>query len=385
MAWRSTVCRSLFAAAAVAALAGCPQQAVEPLPTATVATLGAEVTPLSELGRLLAFDETLSEPDGQSCATCHDPAAAFTDPDRSHPVSAGVVPGRFGSRNSPTWAYAAFSPPLHLDPETGNWTGGQFWDGRADTLAEQAEGPFVNPLEMNAPDKASVVAAVRAAPYVDRFHAVFGADALDDVERAYGRIAEAIAAFESTREVLPFDSKYDRYLDGRAELTPLERRGLELFDGQAKCADCHPSQRGADGSPPLFTDFTYDNLGTPRNPANPFYGLPPELNPDGAAFVDRGLGATVDDPAQDGKFKVPTLRNVALTAPYMHNGVFATLREVLDFYNTRDTEEWPAPEVAENVNTEELGNLELTDADIDALLAFLETLSDGWEPAPAAP
>jgi cytochrome c peroxidase len=238
---------------------------------------------------------------------------------------------------------------------------------------------------MNAPDKAAVVAAVRAAPYADRFRELFGAEALDDVERAYGRIAKAIAAFESTREVLRFDSKYDLYLAGRAELTPLEARGLELFDDRAKCADCHPSQRGADGSAPLFTDFTYDNIGTPRNPANPFYGLPPELNPDGAAFIDRGLGPIVEDPAQDGKFKVPTLRNVALTAPYMHNGVFATLREVLDFYNTRDTEEWPPPEVAENVNTEELGDLGLAEEDIDALLAFLETLSDGWEPGPGTP
>jgi cytochrome c peroxidase len=374
-----------FAAASAAASAGCSRRVVDP-PVVEPAAVGpgSGLTPLEELGKLLAFDETLSEPDGRSCATCHDPSVAFTDPDRSRPVSAGAVPGRVGSRNSPTWAYASFTPPRRFDPEEGIWVGGLFWDGRVDSLAEQAKLPFLEPLEMNAPDAASVVAAVRAAPYADRFRAVFGADALDDVDRAYDRIAEALAAFQSSREVVRFDSKYDAYLAGRTALTPLEARGLELFEGQALCSECHPSRPAPDGTPPLFTDFTYDNLGTPRNPDNPFYHLPPEFNPDGPAFIDRGLGAIVDDPAEDGKFKVSTLRSIALTAPYMHNGVFATLRETLDFYNTRDVGEWPPPEVAENVNTEELGNLELTDEDIDALLAFLETLTDGWDPGTAS-
>ena len=131
----------------------------------------------------------------------------------------------------------------------------------------------------------------------------------------------------------------------------------------------------------MFTDFTYDNLGTPRNPENPFYSLPTELNPDGYAYVDLGLGKTVNDPAQNGKFRVPTLRNVAVTPPYMHNGVFKTLFSVVAFYNTRDVADWPAPEVNVNVNRDELGNLGLSSQEVEDLVAFLRTLTDGWNEA----
>jgi cytochrome c peroxidase len=169
-------------------------------------------------------------------------------------------------------------------------------------------------------------------------------------------------------------------LRGETELSEQELRGLEFFEAEDKgnCSACHPSKPAEDGSPPLLTDFTYDNLGTPRNPENPFYSLPLELNPDGFAFVDLGLGKTVNDPAQNGKFRVPTLRNVAVTAPYMHNGVFKTLFNVVAFYNSRDVAEWPAPEVSANVNVEELGKLGLTNQELEDLVAFLRTLTDGW-------
>ena len=177
-------------------------------------------------------------------------------------------------------------------------------------------------------------------------------------------MADAIEAYENTSEVNPFSSKYDYWLRGETELSEQELRGLKLFEAEDKgnCAACHPNRISEDGSLPLFTDFTYDNLGVPRNPENPFYSLPPELNPDGFAFVDLGLGKTVNDPAQNGKFRVPTLRNVEVTPPYMHNGVFKTLFNVVAFYNTRDVAEWPEPEVAENVNMEELGDLGLTNS-----------------------
>jgi cytochrome c peroxidase len=193
-------------------------------------------------------------------------------------------------------------------------------------------------------------------------------------------MADAIEAYEKTSEFSPFNSKYDHWLRGETELTEQELRGLKLFEAEDKgnCAACHPSRLAADGSPPLFTDFTYDNLGVPRNPENPFYSLPSDLNPDGFAFVDFGLGETVNDPAQNGKFRVPSLRNVAITAPYMHNGVFKTLFNVVAFYNTRDVAEWPAPEVLENVNMEEMGNLGLTNQELEDLVAFLRTLTDGW-------
>jgi len=157
-------------------------------------------------------------------------------------------------------------------------------------------------------------------------------------------------------------------------------RGLQLFVSEEKgnCDACHPSFPTVEGVGPLFTDYTYDNLGVPSNPENPFYLLPEDLNPDGFDFVDLGLGETVMDPGENGKFRVPTLRNIAITAPYMHNGVFKTLFEVIAFYNTRDIAPWPAPEVAENVNKDELGNLQLTNQEIEDLVAFLTTLTDGW-------
>jgi cytochrome c peroxidase len=157
---------------------------------------------------------------------------------------------------------------------------------------------------------------------------------------------------------------------------------MALFVSEKKgnCAACHPTTPSPDGTPPLLTDFTYDNLGAPRNPENPFYKLPHELNPDGFYYVDLGLALTVNEPSANGKFRVPSLRNVALTSPYLHNGVFKTLYQVVSFYNTRDVAPWPAPEVPENVNREELGDLGLTNQEVEDIVAFLNTLTDGWKP-----
>jgi cytochrome c peroxidase len=356
------------------------------------------LTPKQRLGLRLFFDTNLSQPAGQACASCHDPRLAFTDPDKRFPTSKGVIAGRFGNRNTPTAMYTAFSPAFGFDKGEGLFVGGQFVDGRAATLEEQAKQPFLNPVEMHNPNKYSVVLKVRAAEYAPLFKEVYGNDALSDGEAAYDRIADAIAAFENTPVFNPFSSKYDAYLAGRARLTAQEARGLWVYEHPRKgnCAACHPSQPAKDGSPPLFTDFTFDNLGVPRNPYNPFYDLPAEFNPDGKRFVDKGLGKFVHRYNENGKFKVPTLRNIAITGPYMHNGYFRSLRAVVDFYNSRDTKPackdhftseeqalrtgcWPEAEVKENVNTDELGNLGLSDREIDDLVAFLLTLTDGWE------
>jgi len=363
-------------------LAGCGGAPHTDAPEAEAVSADAGLTVKERLGRLLFFDESLSSPPGQSCATCHDPAIAFADPEKELPVSKGAVHGLYGSRNDMTASYAAFVPPLAYDEEEEVWAGGLFWDGRVDTLAEQAKLPPVTPFEMANPDAAAVVEKLRALPYAGLFDEVYGPGSLDDAEAAFDRMADAMEAFQKTSEVNPFGSKYDRWLRGEAELSEQELRGLALFEAEDKgnCAACHPSRPGEDGSPPLFTDFTYDNLGTPRNPENPFYGMPPEINPDGFGFVDAGLAATVGDPAERGKFRVPTLRNVAVTAPYMHNGVFKTLFTAVAFYNTRDVAGWPPPEVSENVNTEELGDLGLTAPEIEDIVAFLGTLTDGWEP-----
>lgn len=325
-----------------------------------------------QLGHFIYFDKNLSNPIGQACASCHLPKAGYADPDQELPVSEGAVAGRFGGRNAPSAAYAAFSPIFALDPVSGLYMGGQFWDGRAPTLEEQAKGPFLNPVEMNN-TKEGVVQAVRNSRYAWLFRQVYGFDSLDDVESAYNLIAKAIASFERSAQVNRFTSKYDYYLKGKVALTGAENRGLELFNGKGKCSACHPSVSADGRTPPLFTDFSYDNLGVPANAEFPYYMMTP------SPYPDLGLGAIVNDPAQNGKFKVMTLRNISLTAPYSHNGYFKTLKDIVHFYNTRDIPGmWPAPDVADNVNNTELGNLGLTPQEEDDIVAFLMILTDGY-------
>jgi len=341
---------------------------------------GKALTPKQILGKKLFFDKNLSTPPGQACADCHSPDSGFGNPDANLPVSRGVHRDRFGNRNDLPAAYAAYSPKFHYDPNEQMYVGGQFWDGRAVDLIEQAKGPFLNPLEMANPDEKTVIEKVRKSDYSDLFLEVFGDSAFKDANEAYNMVAKAIAEYETSAELNPFSSKYDLYLAGKVTLNEQEQRGLKLFDDEKKgnCAACHPSQPGADRVPPLFTDFTYDNLGIPKNPENPFYYLPAKFNPDGAKFVDLGLGAEVGKPEEIGKFKVPSLRNISRSSPYLHNGIFKTLRQVVVFYNTRDVGPWPPPEVPVNVNREELGDLKLTEQEIDDIVAFLLTLTDGY-------
>jgi len=336
------------------------------------------------VGKLLYFDTNLSSPSGQSCGSCHDPETGFAEPHSELPVSQGVLTWLVGNRNAPTAAYAAFSPSFHYDETEKHYVGGQFWDGRAATLIEQAKGPFLNPVEMHNPSRAAVVASVKASAYADLFERLYGTGIFDKTDAAYDSIADAIASFEGSSEVLRFTSKFDFVLEGKATFTEAEQRGRDLFDDEmkSKCSACHVSKAIDEKTPALFTDFTYDNLGVPRNSSLPFYDMPPEYNPDGNQYVDLGLGPIVKKPSENGKFKVPTLRNIAKTGPYMHNGVFATLREVVEFYNSRDVDpaKWGPPEVAENVNKEELGDLKLTATEIDDIVAFMSTLTDGYVP-----
>ena len=375
--------------------------------------MAAEPTAES-VGEAIFFDTNLSTPPGQSCASCHDPAAGFADPE-GDAVSPGALQGRFGNRNAPMAAYAAFIPPFGYDAMIGAHTGGQFWDGRADTLEDQAKGPFLNPLEMNMPTKQAVVGRVADSAYAKDFRAVFGSKSLSpkDVDGAYNRIASAIAAYERSDDVNPFSSKHDYAMTrtGNARMmtfTMQERQGMMLFNGSAGCWVCHETPMGGmgdgmmgGGGPGggmggggmgnvpnqtiLFSDYRYSNLGIPRNPDNPYYTIPPRLNPEGDTWVDHGLasvmpGGVSANPELDGLFKTPSLRNVALTAPYGHNGYFKTLKEIVHFYNTRDVPGagWPAPEVSANVDAENMGDLGLTSAQEDAIVAFLQTLSDGW-------
>jgi cytochrome c peroxidase len=331
-----------------------------------------------ELGATLFNDPRLSEPAGQACADCHDAKLAFTDPEGDR-VSAGVLRERFGVRNSPTAMYARFVPPLRRDPQTQRMAGGLFWDGRANSLEEQATAPLLNPLEMNNPSKAGVVAKLRAH-YARPFRDVFGADALSDVDRGFAHLTEAIAAFERTPTFAPFSSKYDRYLAGVAELDASEARGLAIFEDPARgnCASCHPNRPSADGTPPLFTTYAYENIGLPRFSDSPFYHLPAELNPDGASFVDHGLAKTTGDARDDGMFRVPTLRNIAKTSPYGHNGYVRRLDEMIELLTGTCTRsgmcELPAAEVV--ANAQRIRGAALSRQDVLDVVAFLKTLTD---------
>ena len=388
--------------------------------------LVAPAAPLASLGERLFFDASLSRPPGQSCAACHGPEVGFTGPleeiNRAGGVYPGAVHGRFGNRKPPSAAYGS-SPVLGARTEEGRtiFYGGSFWDGRAtgarlgSALAEQALGPFLNPLEQNLQTGADVVAAVCAGPYAAMLREVAknekriaDACAPGNASTVYDLIGLAIAAYETSSKAQPFSSRYDRFLAGKTRLSQKEKRGLVLFAGKGKCSGCHPHQRGPKGEPPLFTDFTYDNIGVPPNPANPFYRMGAEYNPAGAAWKDPGLGEFLKaEPryaryAEEnlGKFKVPTVRNVArrpspgFVKAYGHNGVFKSLQEVVHFYNTRDVLPacgavgrpspgkncWPAPEEPRNLNREETGNLGLTEKEEAAIVAFLETLDDETPP-----
>ncbi len=406
-------------------------------------TAGAsDLAPVQALGKALFHDPDLSFNGNQACAACHDPAYGFASPSETANAAGGVVEGsisgRFGSRRPPSAAYVSPAPVFHHSIEDGGvlFSGGAFLDGRAtghalgNVAADQARGPFLNPVEMAMPHAACVVQRACAnhelgaiwgegicaiafpaglgdqCRTADASITIADEDTAARIDRAFAAIARSIAAYEGSPEVNRFSSRFDRWQAGQAELSAVERAGFDLFTGKGMCAQCHVLDPGPNGEPALFTDFTHDNLGVPKNPENPWYRQT-GFNPDGADWVDTGLaGFLATDPVHDilapaaaGKQKVASLRNVdarpAADSPraYMHNGYFKTLEGVVKFYNTRDVWPacesdlvpeaealaarcWPAPEVADNVNADELGDLRLSDREEAALVAFLKTLTD---------
>jgi len=414
------------------------------------------------LGKLLMYDKQLSVNRNEACAFCHMPETGFTGPISELNATTVAYPGsvrsRFSQRKPQSHAYAPFSPPLHYNAGQGDFVGGNFWDMRATGLrldnpaAEQAQAPPLNPVEMGLPDAACVVYRMSGRPYRPLFEAVWGKQAfaitwpgdvdricdapapaapadplpvhLNDVDRGiaqttFDAMALSMAAYERSSEGSPFSSKYDAVMGHTAKFTPEEQLGYDLFRGKGRCNECH--RDGGPGEEPLFTDFTASNLGTPANPAMPFYGEgAPDprgyvANPEGPGFIDTGVGgflagahALSGQPNPDpgwaqyaakfkGKFQVPTLRNVdkrpyeGFVKSYGHNGYFKSLKEIMHFYNTRDVLPrcapndpgekvscWPAPEYADNMNTRQLGNLRLSDEEENAIVAFMKTLSDGY-------
>jgi len=377
------------------------------LPAAAAAD-GIALTPMQQLGKSIFFDTDLSLNHNQSCATCHAPKAGWTGPDSAINAHGGVyegsIPGAFGDRKPPSSAYATFAPILYMDKK-GNFIGGNFWDGRAtgerlgNPSAEQALGPFLNPKEQALPTHADVVYRVAFATspeYPYSFADVWGWDPATQIDwadlgaedwamidLAYEQIGFTIADYEASAESNAFTSKFDAWRAGRTPLTVEEFKGFALFVGKGKCGRCHIAV-GKGGEPALFTDYTYDNLGIPKNPDNPATIADP-------SWADPGLGGFLASrpdyapyaDANMGKFKVPTVRNVAkgtagLVKAYGHNGYFKSLEEIVHFYNTRDVEDWPDPEVSANMNTSELGDLGLSAGEEADIVAFMKTLSDGW-------
>ncbi len=375
------------------------------------------------LGEKLFTDINLSINNNQSCESCHSlsttrvptevkpgvfklrkqPASGFVEPNNvltGSAVASGSIDRAVGSVNPPSIGYTAFSPTFHWDGEL--FIGGLFWNGRAENLIEQAKAPFLNPLEMAMPDQWSVVERLKTKRgYRLLFRHVYGINLKyiqqgdEQVETAFNAIAQAIASFERSARFNRFDSKFDYEAAGITTYNEAEQRGADLFDGVAQCGLCH-STEGIDGehSPALLTDFSYDNLGVPPNPQIP--GKPafdPGLLNNPHLLAVRGEVSAIEE--VEGRHKVMSLRNIALTPPYMHNGVFKTLEEVVHFYNTRDVlaqcsapsdatnpgfglDCWPKGEFHNTRNTAELGNLGLSPQDEADLTAYLKTFTDNY-------
>lgn len=362
--------------------------------SACVGTSNQDKAPMTltkeQLGERLYFDTNLSMNKTQSCATCHAPTHGFSDP-RDNGVKGAYSLGddgkSLGDRNAPTAAYAMFSPSFRFNGK-GKYLGGQFHDGREDSLAGQAGGPPTNPIEMGMPSQSAIVGRLQENPiYVASFKKIYGNTLFSDVEQSYAAMADSIASFERTELFAPFDSKYDRYLKGEYTMTKQEELGRTLFFSQqfTNCNLCHQLNKSQRHAQETFTNYEYHNIGVPTN-------IEGRLK-NGVSLDSADLGLLnnplVDDPKQAGKFKVPTLRNVAVTGPYMHNGVFQDLRTVVlfyDKYNSRSKKRqinpetgkpWDAAEVPINLSLKELETgPALKTQRIDALVAFMKTLTD---------
>lgn len=388
---------ALFACSLAACGGGGASAPAMPSSTAADSTLSA----VASLGGKIFSDQSLSASGRQSCASCHDPASAHAQSNGLAVQFGGANLDQPGFRAVPSLRYLNLNPAFSFAKD-GTPTGGFNRDGRAQSLAQQAQRPFLAPHEMANASKAEVIERLRQASYAEEFRKVFGASIFNNADDAFAGMLFALQQFQlEDASFHSFDSKYDFFLAGKAALSDAELRGLALFNNPSKgnCAACHPSAKGSDGAAPLFTDFTFDNLGVPRNTAIPATA--------DAAYFDMGLcGPDRSDLADRkdlcGAFKVPTLRNVATRKVFFHNGRFNNLRDVVRFYVRRDTnpEEWYPldangivqkfndlpPELRGNVNTSEgpynrrPGMLPaLSDQEIDDLIQFLGTLTDGYK------
>jgi cytochrome c peroxidase len=371
-----------------------------------------QVTALTQLGAQMFRDPALSASGKLACASCHSPEHAFGPPNDLPVQLGGVDLSQPGLRAVPSLKYLQAVPPFteHFfesedegDESVDNGpTGGLTWDGRADSGSEQVLIPLLSVFEMANASPADVVAKARKAGYANAFRAIFGRAVLDSDDSAFKAIVKAFEVYEQDYATFyPYSSKYDAFLAGKASLTPHEARGLTLFNDPAKgnCAECHISKRANDGEPPQFTDYGMIALGVPRNQA-----LPANADP---AYFDMGLcGPLRTDLSKHteycGLFRTPSLRNVATRSTFFHNGIYHSLKQVLEFYVQRDTnperfyprtpdgtvrkyDDLPSA-FHKNITEEAPFNRHpgdrpaLDDAEIDDVIAFLQTLTDGYTP-----
>ena len=397
---------------AAATNASTPAQAPAAPQAQSRAAVFAHVKQMTSLGEKLFFDPSLSGSGKLACASCHSPSHAFGPPNALSVQLGGNDMHRPGFRAVPSLKYLqsvpAFTRHFHDSDDEGDEsvdagpTGGLTWDGRVDHGSDQARIPLLSSFEMGS-TPARVTAAVKASPYADDFRKAFGANVFDSDDKVFAAVLQSLEAFEQTPEKFyPYTSKYDAFLAGRAKLNDAEMHGLQLFNDENKgnCASCHISQRAKDGSPPQFSDFGLIAIGVPRNRA-----LPVNRNPN---FHDLGACGPErrDLTGQDeycGIFRTPTLRNVALRKTFFHNGIYHNLEDVVRFYVERDTNPekfYPVSKKGvvqkfddlpkrywENINTEAPFDRKkgdkpaLDEAEIRAVVAFLDTLTDGYDPA----
>lgn len=418
------------------------QAGVNPHPVLLHRPATVPLSAMAQLGKMLFFDPSMSASGRQSCASCHSPAHAYGPPDGRPFQRGGPGLARAGFRPPPSLMYLERQPNFSIGPDTGDNEavvdlakvaavarqapraqksagaaiaapamvpqGGLFWDGRVDTLQAQASGPMFNPAEMANVSVEAVADKLKRPAYRDAFTKLFGPHVFNDSKLAVAEAMFALARFQvEDPSFHPYTSKYDYWLEGKATLSPAEARGLRLFNNPhgANCAGCHLSAPGRDGQPPLFTDHQYEALGVPRNAA-----IPANRN---AGFFDMGLCGPfrTDLAAQTqygGMFLTPTLRNAATRKVFFHNGVYHTLGDVMAFYNERDTAPAKIYPKAKNgavvkfndlparyrknvdrsdapFNRESGGPRAMSDADIRDIIAFLKTLTDGYDPKGAYP
>ena len=395
----------------------------------------APLSAMASLGRQVFFDRTLSSSGKLACASCHSPQHFYGPPTAAPAMIGGPAMASQGVRAVPSLMYLERQPNFSIGPdneenETVSLTqmaalgesaaraqktahdtaqtaanmvpqGGLFWDGRADTLQQQALVPMLNPLEMDGGSVAAVAARLRRAPYAGQMQQLFGPSIFTDPQMAVAEALFSVARYQiEDPSFHPYTSKFDDWLEGKARFTPAELRGYQLFNNpeKANCGGCHLDQPTPDGRPPLFTDHQFEALAAPRNPAL-------AANRD-LSYFDLGIcgpwRADMQDQTQYcGMFLTPTLRNVATRHVFFHNGAFHSLQQVMDFYDFRDTEPqrvyprgangavakyndiprkyWANVDVADPPFNRKSGDVPaMTSADEADIIAFLRTLTDGY-------